>query len=84
MAYTLEDFVRETDEMVLENALKRDPEAILRRFDPEQRLKGLDPEARLKGLDPEARLKGLGPDEVLGRFDPDLIEAWLNKQRRDH
>jgi hypothetical protein len=28
----------------------------------------------LKGLDPEARLKGL---------DPDLIEAWLNKQRRD-
>jgi hypothetical protein len=38
-------------------------------FDP------LISEERLEGLDPETRLKGL---------DPDLIEAWLNKQRRDH
>ncbi|MBK5969451.1 hypothetical protein CCR91_11910 [Thiorhodovibrio winogradskyi] len=53
MAYTLEDFVRETDEMVLENALKRDPEAILRRFDPEQRLKGLDPDEVLGRFDPD-------------------------------
>ncbi|EIC22890.1 hypothetical protein [Thiorhodovibrio frisius] len=47
----------------------------LPQLDPEERLEGLDPEARLKGLDSEARLKGL---------DPDVIEAWLKKQRSDH
>jgi hypothetical protein len=52
MAYTLDDFIRDTDELVLEAAIKRDPDAILKRFDPEQRLRGLDPEQRLKGLDP--------------------------------
>ena len=49
--------------------------SYLPQLDPEERLEGLDPEARLRGFDPETRLKGL---------DPDLIEAWLNKQRRDH
>ncbi|MEA1053207.1 hypothetical protein U5801_25860 [Lamprobacter modestohalophilus] len=39
-------------ECAIEDALKRDPDAILKRLDPEQRLKGLDPEQRLKGLDP--------------------------------
>ncbi|MCF7980097.1 MAG: hypothetical protein K9L82_19225 [Chromatiaceae bacterium] len=34
-----------------------------------------DPESILKHFDPEDRLKGL---------DPDLIAAWLAKQRRDH
>ncbi|MBK1703354.1 hypothetical protein CKO40_02005 [Halochromatium glycolicum] len=52
MAYTLQDFIRETHELVIEDALKRDPDAILKRLDPEQRLKGLDPEQRLKCLDP--------------------------------
>jgi hypothetical protein len=42
---------------------------------PKERLEGLDPDDVLKRFDPETRLKGL---------DPDLIEAWLNKQRRDH
>jgi hypothetical protein len=81
MAYTMEDFLRETHELVLarmtpEERLKGlDPEDILKRYAPEDRLKGLDPEDRLKGLDPEDRLKGL---------DPAAIEAWLAKQRRDH
>jgi hypothetical protein len=76
MAYTMEDFLRETHELVLEDALKRrDPEDILKRYAPEERLKGLDAEERLKGLDAEARLKGL---------DAATIEAWLAKQRRDH
>jgi len=76
MAYTMEDFLRETHELVLEDALKRRaPEDILKRYAPEERLKGLDAEARLKGLDAEARLKGL---------DAATIEAWLAKQRRDH
>ncbi len=76
MAYTMDEFLRETHELVLEEALKRRaPEDILKRYAPEERLKGLDPEERLKGLDPETRLKGL---------DPATIEAWLAKQRRDH
>ena len=46
MAYTMEDFLRETHELVLEDALKRrDPEDILKRYAPEDRLKGLDPAA---------------------------------------
>lgn len=76
MAYTMEDFLRETHELVLEDALeRRDPEDILKHYDAEERLKGLDPEERLKGLDPEERLKGL---------DPAVIKAWLAKQGRDH
>ncbi|MBK1703383.1 hypothetical protein CKO40_02155 [Halochromatium glycolicum] len=63
MAYTLEDFLQETQTLMLEH------------MSAEERLKGLDPEERLKGLDPEERLKGL---------DPAFIEAWLNKQRREH
>lgn len=59
--------------------MKRDAREWLKSFlpelDPEDRLKGLDPEDRLRGLDPEDRLKGL---------DPQVIEDWLNKQRRDH
>ena len=53
MAYTMEDFIRETHELVIEDALKRrDPAEILKHYAPEDRLKGLDPEERLKGLDP--------------------------------
>jgi len=48
----MEDFLRETHELVLEDALKRRaPEDILKRYAPEERLKGLDAEARRKGLD---------------------------------
>jgi hypothetical protein len=43
MAYTMEQFLRETHEMVIDEAIRNDPEAILKRFDPEDRLKGLDP-----------------------------------------
>ncbi|MBK5970651.1 MULTISPECIES: hypothetical protein [Thiorhodovibrio] len=84
MAYTMEQFIRETHQMVIEDVIQQDPEAILKHFDPEQLLKGLDPEARLKGLDPEQRLKGLDPEDRLKGLDPKVIEAWLAKQRRDH
>lgn len=66
MAYTLEQFIRDTHEKLIEDAIQHDPDSVLKHFDPEQRLKGLDAEDRLKGL------------------DPDLIAAWLAKQRRDH
>ncbi|WPL24633.1 hypothetical protein Thiofri_04853 [Thiorhodovibrio frisius] len=93
MAYTMKQFLRETHEMVIDEAIRSDPEAILKRFDPEDRLRGLDPEDRLRGLDPEDRLRGLDPEDRLRGLDPEdrlrglepaTIEAWLAKLRRDH
>jgi hypothetical protein len=52
MAYTMEQFIRETHEMVIDEAIRTDPESILKRFDPEDVLKRYDPEDRLRGLDP--------------------------------
>ena len=54
MAYTMEQFIRETHEMVIDEAIRTDPESILKRFDPEERVRGLDPAERLRGLDPAA------------------------------
>ncbi|MBK1706959.1 hypothetical protein CKO40_21070 [Halochromatium glycolicum] len=81
MAYTMEDFLRETHELVLANMTLEErlkglaADEVLQRYDPEERLKGLEPKERLKGLEPEERLKGL---------DPATIEAWLAKQRGEH
>ncbi|EIC20225.1 hypothetical protein [Thiorhodovibrio frisius] len=52
MAYSMEQFLRETHEMVLEEAIRSDPESVLKRFDPEDVLKRYNPEQRLRGLDP--------------------------------
>ncbi|MBK5930058.1 hypothetical protein [Halochromatium salexigens] len=52
MAYTMEDFLRETHELVLAN------------MTPEERLKGLDPDEVLQRYDPEERLKGLDPATI--------------------
>jgi hypothetical protein len=49
MAYTMEDFLRETNELVLA------------RMTAEERLKGLAPDEVLKVYDAEERLKGLDP-----------------------
>ena len=81
MAYTLEQFLRETHEMVIDEAIRSNPEAILKRFGPEDRLRGLDPEDRLRGLDPEDRLRGLDPEDRLRGLDPAIIEAWLAKRK---
>ncbi|WP_328983464.1 hypothetical protein [Thiorhodovibrio winogradskyi] len=61
--------------MVIDEAIRGNPKAILKRFNPEDHLNGLAPEERLKGLAPEDRLKGL---------DPATIEAWLTKERSGH
>jgi hypothetical protein len=67
MAYTLDDFHRDTRQLL------RDPEALrllLELIPPEERLRGLPPEERLRGLPPEERLRGL---------DPEQIKAWLKR-----
>lgn len=65
MAYTMEDFKRETRGSMIE--------FILHECDPEERQALIDQlavEERLRGLDPEERLRGL---------DPELIKSWLNR-----
>ncbi|WP_242469743.1 hypothetical protein [Rhabdochromatium marinum] len=84
MAYSMEQFLREAHDMAIEEAIRNDPEAVLKRFDPEAVLKRFDPEERLRGLDPEERLRGLDPEERLRGLDPATIEAWLARQRRNH
>jgi hypothetical protein len=51
MAYTIEQLIRETHEMVIDEAIRSDPDAILKRFDAEDRLKGLEPEDVLGRFD---------------------------------
>ena len=75
MAYTMEDFERDTRRMYVENLHKLPPEdiqVILKEFPPETLLRGLNLEERLRGLDAEERLRGL---------DPAVVEAWLKRPR---
>ncbi|NEX15355.1 MAG: hypothetical protein C1943_01645 [Halochromatium sp.] len=88
MAYTMEDFLRETHELVLANMTPEerlkglDPEEIFKHYAPEERLKGLDPEERIKGLDPEERLKGLDPEERIKGLDPEERLKGLDPEER--
>ena len=68
MAYTMEDFERDTRRMYVENLHKLPPEdiqVILKEFPPETLLRGLNLEERLRGLNPEERLRGLAAEERL-------------------
>ncbi|MCP5127633.1 MAG: hypothetical protein H6973_19020 [Gammaproteobacteria bacterium] len=64
MAYTMEDFIRETHQQILHGMTPVERQAFLAELDPDERLRGLGPEERLRGLGPEERLRGLGPDEL--------------------
>ncbi|WP_295426554.1 hypothetical protein [uncultured Thiodictyon sp.] len=76
MAYTIEDFKRDTLRLRIAHLHELDSEdiqAIVDQFPIEARLRGLDSKERLRGLDPEERLRGL---------DPAIVEEWL--KRRGH
>ena len=76
IAYTIEDFKRDTLRLRIAHLHELDPEdiqAIVDQFPIEARLRGLDSKERLRGLDPEERLRGL---------DPAIVEEWL--KRRGH
>ena len=79
MAYSMEEFLRETHELVLaemtveERLSGIDPDEVLKRYRPEEVLKRFRPEERLRGLGPEERLKGI---------DLDVVESWLAKAKR--
>ncbi|HRW67429.1 MAG TPA: hypothetical protein P5032_17140 [Candidatus Competibacter sp.] len=73
MAYTMDEFIREAHQDLLQRLTPEERQAFLNRLDPDERLRGLGPEERLRGLrpeeilqhfSPEERLRGLGPDEL--------------------
>ena len=64
MAYTMEDFTRETHQLVLNNLTATERWDFLSKIPPEERLRGLAAEERLRGLAAEERLRGLSPDEI--------------------
>ena len=86
MAYSMEEFLRETHELVLAEMTVEErlrglgpeerlrglgPDEVLKRFRPEDVLKRFRPEERLSGLEPEERLRGLGPEERLRGLGPE-------------
>jgi hypothetical protein len=73
MAYTMEDFIRETHQQILHGMTPEERQAFLDKLEPDERLRGLGPEEifrrfsseeRLRGLGPEERLRGLGPEDL--------------------
>lgn len=64
VAYTMEEFIRETHQQILRNLTPEERQAVIAQLSPEERLHGLGPEERLRGLGPEERLRGLGPEEL--------------------
>ena len=55
MAYTMDEFIREAHQDLLQRLTPEERQALLDRMGPEE---------RLRGLGPEERLRGLGPDEL--------------------
>ena len=82
MAYTMEDFIRETHQQILHGMTPEERQAFLAELDPDERLRGLGPEERLRDLgpeeifrrfSPEERLRGLEPEERLRGLEPEEL-----------
>ena len=94
MAYTVDDFMRDTLELIARDLAALTPElraAALAQVDveerlhgltPEERLRGLAPEERLRGLDLEDRLRGLAAEERLRGLAPDERLRGLDPEDR--
>ena len=85
MAYTMEEFERDTRRLLIAHVHEFDPDeiqAILEQIPPQERLRGLDPQDLLRRFGPEERLRGLDPEERLRGLDPAVVEDWL--KRRGH
>jgi hypothetical protein len=64
MAYTLEDFARDSHRHALERLTPEERRRFVQQLSPEERLRGLPPEERLRGLPPEERVRGLRPEDL--------------------
>ncbi|TCT22877.1 hypothetical protein [Thiobaca trueperi] len=66
MAYTMQDFIRDTNRLFIENLTPEQRREVASHLTPEERLRGLPPEDRLLGL-PPAELQRLR--ELLNRLN---------------
>ena len=85
MAYTMEEFERDTRRLLIAHVHEFNPDeiqAILEQIPPQERLRGLDPGELLRGLDAEQRLRGLDAEQRLHGLDPAVVADWL--KRRGH
>lgn len=73
MPYTIEEFIRESRENILNHLTLEESRKLVERLPPAERLRDLPPEERLRGLPPEERLRGLSPEEL--RRLKDLLGA---------
>jgi len=71
MAYTLEDFDRDSRRHVLERLTPEELSAFLQKLPFEERLRGLPPEERMRGLPAVERLRGLPAEERLRGLPPE-------------
>ncbi|WP_242463989.1 hypothetical protein [Thiococcus pfennigii] len=81
MAYTLEEFIRETHREVIAHLTPEERRAIVEGMPPQERLRGLPPEERLRGLPPEERLRGLPLKDRLRDLDPDALSELTPEER---
>ena len=82
MAYTMDEFIREAHQDLLQRLTPEERQAFLNRLDPDERLRGLGPEERLRGLGPEERLRGLGPEERLRGMGPEELQKLKDDLKR--
>ena len=59
-------------------------DVYLHNLPPEKRVAGLKPEERVAGLKPEERVAGLKLEEVFSSYNPEEIEAYLKKLKRQN
>ena len=73
MAYTLDDFKRDTYRLMIED---------VNFFTPAQRAairERLEAKKQLDCMSLEDRLRGLSPEEMLRGMDPEMVKAWLKR-----
>jgi hypothetical protein len=76
MAYTLDDYARDSHRFILDHLTPEQRRAFLREVPPAERLRDLSPEERrafLREVPPEERLSGLPPEERLRGLSPEDI-----------
>ena len=82
MAYTMDEFIREAHQDLLQGLTPEERQAFLARLDPEERLRGLGPEEVFQRFSPEERLRGLGPEERLRGLGPDELQQLKDYLKR--
>jgi len=83
MAYTLDDFDRDSRRHVLERLTPEELRAFLQTLPIEERLRGMSPEEILLGLTAEERLRALTAEECRGLQPQELVRGLTPEELRE-